>query len=131
MESLQVSEIFQVNPGRVFSAWLDSGMHGEMIGGKAEIEPVNGGKFIIWDGYITGTTIGIIPNEKIVQKWRTTEFPEYSPDSTLEVIFEETKEGTRLTIHQTDIPPGQSEKYKKGWVDHYFIPMKEYFSASA
>lgn len=131
MEALQLCETFPVAPELLFSAWLDGEKHGEMIGGKAEIESVPGGKFSIWDGYITGSTIGIIPHEKIVQKWRTTEFPDYSDDSVLQVLFEKAEQGTKLTIIQTEIPPGQSEKYKKGWVDHYFIPMKKYFGANS
>ena len=36
------------------------------------------------------------PNRRIVQAWRTTEFPSSGPDSRLEVLLEETEGGTKV-----------------------------------
>ena len=71
------------------------------------------------------------PPNRIVQAWRTTEFPAGSPDSRLELLFDVAKSGTRLTLIQTDLPPGQADQYKVGWRDYYFAPMREYFAAAA
>jgi len=48
-------------------------------------------------------------------------------DQAYEVLFEEAKGGTKITIIHSDIPEGQGEEYKEGWLDFYFKPMKEYF----
>ena len=128
MESFEISEIFPVKPDALFKAWLDSKSHGEMTGTDADIEPNVDGKFNIWAGYITGKTIELVKDKKIVQEWRTTEFPEKSPDSILELVFEENKNGTKLILKQSNIPDGQTNEYKEGWIDYYFKPMKNYFS---
>ena len=52
------------------------------------------------------------------------------PDSKIEVLLEKTPGGTKLTIHHTNIPSGQSD-YKSGWRECYFEPMKNYFKANA
>jgi len=128
MDSIKLSASFKVKPGKIYSAWLDSKKHSAMTGSIAEIDPGINGKFTAWDGYISGTTAELIPGKKIVQKWRTTEFPTGSPDSILEIVLEKTKTGTRLTLRHTLIPDGQGENYKQGWKDFYFKPMKKYFS---
>ena len=68
------------------------------------------------------------PPRRIVQSWRTTEFPEGSPDSRLEVLLEPDGAGTRLTLVHTEIPDGQGARYEEGWKENYFTPMKAYFS---
>ncbi|MBI3740016.1 MAG: SRPBCC domain-containing protein, partial [Chloroflexi bacterium] len=67
------------------------------------------------------------PYTRFVQAWRTTEFPEDSPDSRVEVLLEAVKGGTKLTLKHTNIPEGQADSYKKGWEEFYFEPMKKYF----
>lgn len=112
----------------VYRAWLDPGEHGAIIEAAAEIEAGVQGKFSLWDGYITGRTLQLDPPRRIVQAWRTTEFPEGSPDSRLEIRLEPDGSGTRLTLVHSDIPDGQGAGYEEGWKENYFIPMQAYFS---
>jgi len=130
MESFEMIEIFRVKPKQIYFAWLDSKSHTQMTGSEAFADAKVKGRFSAWEGYISGVTIELVPNKKIVQQWRTTEFPDDSPDSMLEINLEEIKEGTRLILKHSDIPDGQSEAYKQGWKDYYFEPMKEYFTNS-
>ena len=131
MERCEVSDVFAVTPQRLFEAWMDSTEHRSFTGSAAEIENRIGGRFTAWDGYIEGTTLELVPFRRIVQSWRTTDFPEGSPDSKLVVGFEEVADGTRITLTHTDIPDGQSEGYERGWIDYYFAPMRDYFSAGS
>jgi uncharacterized protein YndB with AHSA1/START domain len=130
-ESLKVSTVLPAAPDQVFKAWLDSEAHGQFTGSKADINPYAGGCFTAWDGYIKGQTLEMEPYHRILQTWRTDEFPEGSQDSILEVLVEEAVGGTKITLMHTLIPDGQGEQYKQGWLDYYFAPMKEYFSNSA
>ena len=126
--SFKLSTFIPASPDRIYNAWLSSAGHGAMTGSIARIENQVGGKFTAWDGYIMGETIELHPFERIVQRWRTTEFPDGSSDSHLEILLEPVEGGTRLTLVHTDIPEGQVEEYQKGWIDFYFTPMEEYFS---
>ncbi len=123
-----VSDVMPASPEAVFDARMSSKAHGAMTGGEASIDPVVGGAFEAWDGYITGTTLELEPGRRVVQAWRTTDFEEDDPDSRIEVVFEPAQDGTRVTLHHLDIPDGQSG-YEQGWVDNYFVPMREYFAA--
>ena len=97
-----------------------------MTGNPANVDGKVGGKFIAWDGYIFG--LALEPDQRIVQAWRTSEFPDDSPDSRLEILFEEVGEGTKITLIHSDMPEDQVYSYWQRWEDFYFKPMKEYFS---
>jgi uncharacterized protein YndB with AHSA1/START domain len=127
-DAFRVSTLVSALPERVFSAWMDSGAHTAFTGGEAKIDPAVGGRFTAWDGYIQGRTVEFLAGRRLVQTWRTKEFPQGSADSRLEVQFESAEGGTRVTILHSNIPEGQGERYKTGWADHYFIPMREYFA---
>ena len=129
-DSLRILAILPTSPERIYAAWLDAREHTEFTGGKATVEPRVGGKHTAWDDYISGTTIELVPGRRIVQTWRTTEFPDEAPDSRLELLFEPRGGGaeTTLTLIHTEIPAGQGPQYKDGWAEHYFEPMRAYFS---
>lgn len=101
-------------------------MTGSAATGQAKV----GARFTAWDSYIEGANVEMEPYRRIVQSWRTSEFPEGSPDSRLEVLLEEAKGGTKVTLVHTGIPEGQGEQYKQGWRDFYFKPMKIYFASA-
>ncbi|HSR48152.1 MAG TPA: SRPBCC domain-containing protein [Anaerolineales bacterium] len=127
-DSFEISTTLEADPQTIFEAWLDGVEHGRFIEGVAEIENRPGGAFRIWDGYITGVTVETEAPTRIVQRWRTTEFPEGSPDSRLEVLLEPVGKGSRLTLRHTEIPDGQGSMYRSGWEEHYFEKMKGHFA---
>ena len=98
-----------------------------MTGSTAKVTGKVGGKFSAWDGYISGRTLELTPDQRIVQAWRTTEFPEEAPDSRLELVLEKVASGTKVTLTHSEMPEDQVESYRQGWEDFYFKPMKAFF----
>jgi len=127
LESIQVSAVIPASPDRIFTAWLSSQEHTAFTGGAATIEPRVGGRHTAWDGYIEGINLALDEGRRILQSWRSSDFPDGSTDSKLEVLLEPADGGTKVTLVHTDIPEGQGRLYEQGWVDHYFTPMQEYF----
>jgi len=123
----KISAVIPATAAEIYEAWLSTKGHTSMTGSPARVSGKVGGKFTAWDGYIRGQTLALEPDQRIVQAWRTSEFPDDAPDSHLEVSLEKTKGGTRVRIMHTDVPPGQANSYKQGWEDFYFKPMKKYF----
>ncbi len=126
-ESIKLSAVFPVNAKTLYEAWLDSKQHSAFTGSKAKINSKIGGTYTAWDKYISGKTIMLQPYSRIVQSWRTTEFHDSYPDSTVEILFEKSANGTKLTIVHSGIPKGDGKKYKDGWKEFYIEPMKAYF----
>ena len=114
-------------PSEVYKAWMSAKGHSAMTGSPAKVEGKVGGRFTAWDGYIFGTTLELSPNKRIIQAWRTTEFPDDAPDSRVEILLEEVDGGTKLTLSHSNMPEDQVDDYRQGWEDFYFKPMREYF----
>jgi activator of HSP90 ATPase len=127
-KGFQLSELFPVRPEEIYQAWLSSQEHSAMTGSPAYIEGAVGGEFRAWDGYISGRTLELSRNQRIVQAWRTSEFPDGAPDSRIELLLEEVDGGTKVTLIHTHMPEDQVESYRQGWEDFYFKPMRQYFS---
>ena len=122
-----LSETIQAEPTEIYEAWLSSEGHTSMTGSPAQVDGNVGGKFSAWDGYIFGTTLELTPNQRILQSWRTSEFPEDALDSHVEVLLEKFDGETRITLIHTDMPENQVDSYRQGWEDFYFKPMKKHF----
>ena len=127
-ESIKTSVKLPITAREFYEAWLDSEKHTAFTGSPAKIERMVGSEFTAWDGYITGKNIALYRFSKIVQSWRTADFPEGAEDSQIEVLIESIGEGVKVTVVHTGIPDGEGKKYRKEWKDRYFKPMKEYFS---
>jgi uncharacterized protein YndB with AHSA1/START domain len=123
-----ISTFIPAPPEKVFRAWLSSEGHSAMTGSPARVEPRVGGLFTAWDAYISGRTSALKPYTRIVQSWRTTEFPDDCVDSQIEIVLEAVEGGTQLTLTHTSIPEGQADSYKDGWEESYFEPMRSYFA---
>jgi uncharacterized protein YndB with AHSA1/START domain len=112
----------------IYEAWLDSLAHSEMTGSEAIMSDEVGAEVAAWDGYITGRNLELVPGERIVQSWRTSEFTDEHEDSIITLTLEEVADGTLLTLVHSKVPEGQTSYERGGWQVHYFEPMKEYFA---
>ncbi len=125
-ESIELIDTFNVKPEVIYNAWLNSEKHSQMTGGEAVCSHEIGARFSAWDGYIQGQNKVLIPNTKIVQTWRTSEFSDTDEDSLLTIHLKELNGSTELKLVHTHIPEGQTQ-YKNGWLEHYFEPMHQLF----
>lgn len=116
-------------PQLVYHAWIDGPTHAQFTGEAATSDPRVGGRFTAWDGYIEGTHLELVEPHRIVQHWRTSEFPDGAPDSRLEISLRDENGGTRLALRHTEVPLGDGDRYRQGWLDYYFEPLTAYFSA--
>ena len=112
---------------QIYRAWLSGDGHTNMTGGTATVSDKIGDKFTAWDGYIEGQNIILEPFNRILQSWRTSQFEEGEEDSKTEILLNEINGQTELTLIHTNVPES-GEHYIKGWDNHYFQPMKKYFS---
>jgi uncharacterized protein YndB with AHSA1/START domain len=127
-ETIEVSRVIPARPERVFNAWLNGDEHSAMTGGEVATVSEDG-SYTAYDGYISGKTIESVPHSRIVQSWRSTEFPDDAPDSRLEVLLEKDGDGTKVTLKHSELPEGQGESYRQAWAENYLDPMTSYFQS--
>jgi activator of HSP90 ATPase len=121
--AIRQSVTFEATPHDVYEALMDSNRHAEFTGDEAAISRVVGGPIMAYGGYITGTNLELIPDEKIVQTWRASDWPE-GQESTVTFILSADDGGTRLTFVQEGVPDEQHADIEQGWIDYYWTPMK-------
>lgn len=126
-DSIKLSLTLPVEPKILYNAWLNSNEHSAFTNSKANIEKKVGSTFTAHDGYISGKNELLHMNKRIVQSWRTTDFDEETVDSTLDISFQKVEKGTKIILAHSNLPEDTGKNYRKGWRDHYFKPMKEYF----
>jgi len=122
-----LTSVIPASAQEIYDAWLDSLAHSEMTGGEASMSDEIDAEVSAWDGYITGRNLELIPGERIVQSWRTTQFAEEHEDSIVRLTFEEGTDGTLITLVHSNVPDEQTSYELGGWQEHYFEPMKKYF----
>jgi activator of HSP90 ATPase len=117
----------KVSPKEVYEAYVDPKKHSEFTDSKATGKPVVGGKFTAWDGYISGTFLELEEGKRVVQDWKSTDFPEAYPPSKLELTFRAVPKGTEITMVHLNVPKDQEAEIAEGWTEFYWAPMTKYF----
>ena len=123
-----LTTLIPASPQEIYDAWLDSVTHSEMTRAKALMSDEIGAEVSAYDGYITGRNLELVPGERIVQSWRTTQFADEHEDSLIAVTLEDADTGALLTLVHTNVPDDQTSYELGGWEEYYFEPMKAYFS---
>src|SRR5271155_2098473 len=135
-ESIHQEAVFKASRKRVYEALTDAKQFDKVIqlsgvlqsmhlGDKpAEISREVGGPFTLFGGYITGRHVELLPDERIVQAWRTGSWPAgiYSI-ARFELV--EQSGGTRIVFDHTGFPRGDAEVLASGWKAHYWEPMEK------
>jgi activator of HSP90 ATPase len=125
--SIHQEVVIKGSPKAVFKILLSSKKFEEMTGGrKAKISKDEGGVASLFGGAIHARNIELVPGKRIVQAWRSADWPEgvYSI-----VRFELTTDGanTKLALDQVGHPADTAPHLEKGWHEMYWNPMNKMF----
>lgn len=120
--------LINADPIEVYNAYIDPKLQSRFTGVSAKGGQKKGSEFNYSDGYITGKTMMLVKGKRIVQLWKTSEWPEGSPYSMLDLRFEKKGNQTELTMIHSKVPKSQVKMYKEGWMEYYWNPLKDYFA---
>ena len=123
-KTIRQSITLKASPHEVYEALMDSAKHSQFTGAEAHIGRGIGDKFTAYDGSLDGVNLELIPDKKIVQSWRSSDWPE-GHYSRVTFTLKEVDSGTRLTFTQSGIPEQHMEDIRRGWHDYYWTPLKE------
>ena len=113
----------------VYNALMDSKKHSAFTSSVCKIGKKEGAVYSAYDGYINGKNVKLVPGKKIVQTWQAIDgvWPEgYYSEITFDL--KSNPKGTELTFLHKGVPENQVDEFKSGWKEHYWEPMKLYFS---
>ena len=119
---------FHATPQELYNALMDSRKHAKFTGAPAKISSKVGGKFTAFSGDLEGTNLAHTPNKKIVQSWRSSNWPEEDFSRATFALTPAGHGNTKLTFTQSGIPEGRNEDIKQGWITFYWELLAELFS---
>ncbi|XUW99605.1 MAG: SRPBCC family protein [Dehalogenimonas sp.] len=117
--------VFETPARRVYDALMNSEQHSAFTGDKASIDARMGGRFKAYGDYISGTFREIVPEKKIVQDWRASDWPP-GISSTVTIQLQEKNGVTTLRLTQEGVPETFAEQISQGWHDFYWDRLREY-----
>jgi activator of HSP90 ATPase len=133
-EAIHQEPVIKSSRKRVYEALTDAKQFDKVIqlsgvlqsmhlGDKpAEISREVGGAFTLFGGYIMGRHVELVPNERIVQAWRTGGWaPGVYSIAKFELV--ELGSGTQIAFDHTGFPKGEAEVLASGWKAHYWEPL--------
>jgi len=87
-----------------------------------QLSPHVGGTFALFDGYIVGRQLELVPKELIVQAWRVLNWPR-GVYSIARFELSDQAGGTKIMFDHTGFPKGAGEHLASGWQEHYWDPL--------
>jgi activator of HSP90 ATPase len=91
-------------PDHLYDMYLDPQLHAAFTGAPVTIEARAGAEFRAFNGALTGTILHVEPKRLIVQRWRSTNFPNGSVDSVLVLSFWPEADGARIELVHVNVP---------------------------
>ena len=124
IKTIRQSVTFRATPHDVYEALMNEKKHSELTGSEVQIGRNVGSEFSVYGGDIQGVNLELVPDKKIIQSWRYSDWPKghYSKAT---FLLKEVTNGTRLTFTQTGVPEEFYEDIAQGWKDYYWEPMKK------
>jgi activator of HSP90 ATPase len=110
----------------LFEMYLDPNSHKAITGAPVVIGDERGAPFEAFNGSLTGTTIEVVRPTLIVQSWRSTEFKDTDPDSTLILSFTPKGNKGRIDLIHLDVPDQDYDGVNQGWENYYWGPWRTY-----
>jgi activator of HSP90 ATPase len=138
-EAIRQEPIFQASRKRVYEALTDAQQFDKVMrlsaamrtmatGTKpAQISGDAGSAFSLFGGYVSGRQIEVVPNERIVQAWRS---QSWKPGEYSIVRFELIEQGaaTKIALDHRGFPDGTGDHLAAGWKENYWEPLGKYLA---
>nr|XP_057932705.1 activator of 90 kDa heat shock protein ATPase homolog 1b isoform X2 [Doryrhamphus excisus]XP_057932706.1 activator of 90 kDa heat shock protein ATPase homolog 1b isoform X2 [Doryrhamphus excisus]XP_057932707.1 activator of 90 kDa heat shock protein ATPase homolog 1b isoform X2 [Doryrhamphus excisus]XP_057932708.1 activator of 90 kDa heat shock protein ATPase homolog 1b isoform X2 [Doryrhamphus excisus] len=123
-------ETFLTSPADLYRVFVNQEMTQAFTHAVATVDGERGGKFRLLDGIVFGEFTELVPDEKIVMKWRYNNWPcEHYAIITLS--FMDRRSETELKVDCRGVPDNDEERTKDGWKRYYFEAIKQTFGYGA
>ncbi|KAH9519589.1 AHA1, activator of heat shock 90kDa protein ATPase [Bulinus truncatus] len=125
-KTLTMTETFNCQASDLYRALTFKPMVEAYMGTGIVFEPAKGERFSLAGGNIVGDFVELIPDQKLVMRWRVKTWPaEHYSEVNIELGD---KEGiTTLTLKQTGVPESEIAKTREGWKENYWSRMRQIF----
>lgn len=123
-KNLAHTVLIRATPAEIYETLMNEKRHSKFTGARARIQAKAGGAFSCYNDYVTGITLELKPNKRIVQAWRSEGWPEGYYSIVTFALSKKSGNRTQLRMTQIGIPADDYAKKNRGWKEHYWEPLK-------
>lgn len=132
--TIKMKESFHARPKDIYDAYLDENRVKAFTQSNASISKDVGGEFSLFNGSIVGKQVELVPWERIVQKWRFSNWPQDHYSTVTITITEKEPGNTQLRLVQTEVPVADQfgnesvlETTERGWKEQVWNRIRAVF----
>ncbi|XP_018583362.1 activator of 90 kDa heat shock protein ATPase homolog 1 [Scleropages formosus] len=125
-----MKETFLTSPEELYRVFTNQEMVQAFTHGAALVEGEKGGKFRLLDGNVLGEFQELVPEQKIVMKWRYNTWP-CEHYATVTINLTDHGSDTELSMECKGVPGSEEERTREGWQRYYFEAIKQTFGYGA
>ncbi|KAF7201192.1 activator of 90 kDa heat shock protein ATPase-like protein 1-like, partial [Nothobranchius furzeri] len=127
---ISLKDTFLTSPADLYRVFLNQEMVQAFTRSAATVEGEKGGKFRLLEGNVFGEFTELVPDEKIVMKWRFNNWP-CEHYATITLTFLDRSTETELKVECRGVPNSEEDQTKDGWKRYYFEAIKQTFGYGA
>lgn len=106
---------FRASPAEIYRWLADSQRHSALTGEKAKISRRIGGAFSTLGGRVEGINVDLVPGKRLVQAWRSREFPAGIFSMAAFELTPTKTGGTELVLTHRGVPKALIPKVERAW----------------
>ena len=125
---IRQSVVLPAAPEKLFEMYMNPVTHQTITGAPVNIEDQSGAEFRAFDGALTGTILEVIKPRLIIKSWRSINFLDEDPDSTLILSFTSDGDKGRIDLVHLDVPDQDYDGIDQGWEKYYWTPWRAYLA---
>lgn len=119
----------RATPKEVYDALINSTKHSKFTSAPAKIGSKPGSAFTCYANYISGITLELEPGRRVVQAWRSRNWPAGHFSIVTFALSLNGKGQTELHFTQIGVPADDYAEKNKGWRTHYWEPLKKFLES--
>ena len=130
-KTLNFKERFDAPVAKVYEVLVSAKAHAAGTGAAATVDGKDdatakvGSTATHWKGFLEGEFTELVPNERVVEKWRSAQWGEGVWSVCTFTLTADAEDTTTMTLEHKDVP----DDWQHGWGEHYWQPMRKYFAA--
>ncbi|KAM3861142.1 activator of 90 kDa heat shock protein ATPase homolog 1-like [Diretmus argenteus] len=128
--SFSLKETFLTSPDELYRTFTNQEFVQVFTHSAAVVEGHPGGRFQLLEGNVTGHFVELVPDEKIVMRWRFRTWPS-EHYATICLDLKDRGDETELRMECQGVPSGEEDRTKEGWRRYYFEAIKLTFGYGA
>ena len=127
-DSFTLEFFVQATPDEVMELLTNPLFIADWGGGESMVEKKEGGRFVMFDGWVEGKILKITTDE-LAYTWKPSNWPADTRASEVYYRLIPTLHGTKVLLEHKNFPNNEEkENHRKGWEEHFFGPIGEYLA---